>query len=117
MMIAGGKTEEHPRRDCPSWFDLKRIGAEKVLEGIATEHNLLDGKSVFHKTRNPRVVEARDHFLAVLRWSTSLSLPELGFIFHLDHTSVLMAIRRHENVLNGKHRYSNVKGRNGVGKY
>ena len=93
----------------PTWKDLVRIGANNLLDKIAKEHGILFAKSILDKTRNPRIVLARDHFLALVRWSTTLSLPEMAFIFRMDHTSILSAIRRHENLLNGQNRYDEEK--------
>ncbi len=93
----------------PTWKDLERIGVHNLLGQVAKEHEILWPKALLDKNRNPRVVRARDHFLALIRWSTSLSFPEMGSIFKMDHTSIMSAVTRHENVLNGQERYSDEK--------
>lgn len=52
------------------------------------------------RSRHPRVVLARHHLCALVRWSTSLSLPEIGELLDLDHTTVMAAVRRHEARIN-----------------
>jgi chromosomal replication initiation ATPase DnaA len=82
----------------PNW----RSWPEPILrtsKRIATEH-LLTMDGIVSKSRHPRVTRARDHLLAILRWSTFYSYPELGFLLAMDHTSVIAAVRRHEARLN-----------------
>lgn len=71
-----------------------------VAKTIAEEH-ALDLFDVLSKDRSASLVRARDHVLAVVRWSTGLSLPEMGRMFAVDSTTVLEAVRRHDARLNG----------------
>ncbi len=78
---------------------LREAGALAVTERIAAAHGitlgvLLDG------SRTAPVVRCRDHALHVLRWSTLWSYPHLGHLFGMDHTSVMVAVQRHEALLN-----------------
>lgn len=52
--------------------------------------------------RHGRARRARDHVLHVVKWSTGWSYPEIGAFFGLDHTSVILACKRHEQILNGE---------------
>lgn len=70
-----------------------------VCEDIAAAHGLT-ADVLLSRVRYEHVVRARDHAFAVIRWSTGLSLPEMGRIFYKDHTSILEAVRRHERLLN-----------------
>lgn len=73
----------------------------KLARAIATEHGIVKAECIFSERRHPSIVRARDHLLAVVRWSSGLSYPEIGAIFRMDHTSVMSAIARHEARLNG----------------
>lgn len=72
-----------------------------LVSKIAAEHGTTY-EAVMSRTRHPRVVRARHHALAVSRWSTGLSLPELGRAFFRDHTTVMSAIKNWEMILNGE---------------
>ena len=73
----------------------------KLARAIATEHQIMRVDCLFSQRRHPGVVRARDHLLAVIRWSSGLSYPEIGAIFGMDHTSVMAAVSRHDRRLNG----------------
>jgi hypothetical protein len=55
---------------------------------------------VLSPSRSPSLVRARDHAMALIRWSTGLSFPEIGRLFDRDHTSVIAAVDRYEVLLN-----------------
>jgi chromosomal replication initiation ATPase DnaA len=75
---------------------------EYVAEKIAREHGY-SMIAIRSRSRNPSVVRARDHVLAVLKWSTGLSFPELArFLGGRDHTSIISAVNRHASILNGE---------------
>jgi chromosomal replication initiation ATPase DnaA len=81
-------------------YDLTTI--ERLAEKIAQEHGLRQSSDLFAPKRHPTVVRARDHLFAVVKWSTGFSWPEMAEIFGMDHTSILVAVRRHEMRLNGE---------------
>jgi chromosomal replication initiation ATPase DnaA len=56
------------------------------------------------RLRYKTIALARHHFIAVLRWSTMMSYPEIGALLDLDHTTVMAAERHYERVLNGEGR-------------
>jgi chromosomal replication initiator protein len=75
----------------------------RVTEEIAESHGVtLD--MVLGPERSDHIVRAREHALAVVRWSTGLSFPAIGNIFDRDHSTVMSAVRRYEAMLNGKRR-------------
>ena len=84
--------------------ELHRIGALGLAARICNEHGTDLEAVIIEKRRHPRVTRARDQILAILRWSTSMSLTELGEMFEMDHSSVLVAIERHERFINGEDR-------------
>lgn len=81
---------------------LDRTAFRELQARIAAEHGLTRPEVLLSQNRQPAVVRARDHFLAVVKWSTGLSLKEMRDVFGMDHTSILTAIRRHEARLNGE---------------
>ena len=76
-----------------------RDAIESLVRRVAEEHGVLP-HAIYSPTTRPRVVRARDHVLALLRWSTGFSFPELGDLFAMDHTSIVAAVRRHEKRIN-----------------
>jgi len=86
-----------PRHERPTGQRL----IQRLLTITAAEHGVSVAE-MLGTNRAPHVVRARDHVAALLRWSTSLSLPTLGSILNRDHTSVMCAIRRHERAINGE---------------
>lgn len=79
--------------------NLRVAGALGVVQRIAADHGV-DLAHLLGGDRHEPVVRARDHAVAVLRWSTGWSLPHLGRLFGMDHTSIMLAVRRHDAVLN-----------------
>jgi len=72
----------------------------RVIAQIAGEHGVpLD--RVMGRCRLARVSYARHHAMAVIRWSSGLSFPEIGRYFGRDHTTVIAGVRRYERELNG----------------
>jgi len=91
-----------PEPPPPAEWAAKLI--RSVCAEIAEAHGITV-TSLLSPLRYAHIVRARDHALAVIRWSSGLSYPELGRIFGCrDHTTVHAAVRRHEHVLNGEKR-------------
>jgi chromosomal replication initiation ATPase DnaA len=70
-----------------------------LAESIAKTYGVTVDGMLARSNRHTFVVP-RDHFIATLKWSTDLSLTDLGALFGKDHTSIYEAIRRHEARLN-----------------
>jgi len=83
---------------------LHRIRAYGMAARICVDYGTTLEAVLVDKRRRQRATRARDHIIAILRWSTTLSLTELGDIFNMDHSSVQLAITRHERVLNNEPR-------------
>jgi chromosomal replication initiation ATPase DnaA len=75
----------------------KRLAARIAAEhGIPTDH-LLSRRRIKH------IANARHHFIAVLRWTTMMSYPDLAALVGMaDHTSIIYAVRKYEAILNGE---------------
>lgn len=74
----------------------------RLLTAVAAEHGVALDELVGHR-RHASLVRARDHAAALLRWSTSLSYPELGRVLGgRDHTTVIESVKRHERAINGE---------------
>jgi chromosomal replication initiation ATPase DnaA len=73
--------------------------AMPVIRRIAREEGF-DVEDVMNRSRFPDVVRARHRMLAVLRWSTGWSYPDIGRVFKLEHTTVWMAIHKYEASIN-----------------
>ena len=71
----------------------------RLIDQIAHEHGL-SGSDIISHCRVSHVVRARHHAMAVVRWSTGLSLPALGRAFARDHSTVLAGVRAWEARLN-----------------
>lgn len=80
---------------------LKRCGALNLAQKICDEHMVSFDATFKLRLRTPSEVRARHHFVALLRWSTGLSYPEIGGLIDMDHTSILDGVRKHEERLNG----------------
>lgn len=79
---------------------IRRIVATIAAEHGCTIPHLLDRDH----SHVPKVAEARRHAMAVVRWSTGLSYPEIGEMFGgRSHDVVLKAVRRWENELTRRH--------------
>ncbi len=73
----------------------------RLLEAVAAEHGLTPS-AVLSRSRYPRVAFARHHFIAVLRWTTFMSYPDIGaLVGGLDHTTIIAAEHHYDRVLNG----------------
>lgn len=72
---------------------------KRLARSISREHGV-HVDDMLGRSREKRMVRARFHFIAVLRWSTDLSLQDIGSLLGIDHTTALYAIRVHESRLN-----------------
>lgn len=70
-------------------------GERELAEAIARTYGVsVDG--MLSRSRIHMFAVPRDCFIATLRRSTNLSLPDLGALLGRDHSSIHEAIRRHE---------------------
>lgn len=74
---------------------LPRGLLKRVVEEIS-QHTGIPEWRIVSKARQRDVVRARFWAIWRMRQETKLSLPQIGALFDLDHTSILNAIRRHE---------------------
>lgn len=75
--------------------------ARPTLERIAREEGVTIG-AILGLSRYPRVVKARHRAMAVIRWSTEWSYPEIGRLFNRDHTTVMAGVEKYEAKINGE---------------
>jgi len=95
-VLSGARTREEIDRDLTIRL---RSHVTQAVRRIARDSGCT-AEDIYGTSRHPIVARARRRAMAVLRWSTTLSLPELGRIFNRDHTSVLTAVRKYEDELN-----------------
>lgn len=95
-MLWGGST---PQELTDRRTNELRKQALPTLKRIATEHHI-SVDAMMSRSRQPDLVRARVRAMAVLRWSTGWSLPDLGRLFGRDHTTILAAVRSYEAELN-----------------
>jgi chromosomal replication initiation ATPase DnaA len=101
MNLNGYRTELE-RQECEDAF--RRRDADRVIRAIASEHGVSYDDVMSRRRGLAIVVSARHHAMAVLRWSTTWSLPEIARIFNRhNHTTVISAVRNWERVLNAQH--------------
>lgn len=101
MSLSGYRTELE-RQECEDAF--RRRDAERVIRAIASEHGVSYDDIMSRKRGLAIVCDARHHAMAVLRWSTTWSLPEIARLFYRqNHTTVISAVRNWERVLNAEH--------------
>lgn len=96
VSLFGGRSEQERRLDNTA---ILRARVRGVVSRIAHEHGC-SVDDLYGTSRYATIVRARHHAIAVLRWSTSLSLPDIGRIFNRDHTPILAGIRKYEDELN-----------------
>lgn len=72
----------------------------RLARQIAEEHGITV-ELMLGRSRSASIARARQHFTAVLRWSTGLSLPDIGALLHQDHSTVMASVKAHEDRLNG----------------
>lgn len=82
---------------------LRKQRALPTIRAIARVHGVsLD--QVMSRSRVSSVRAARCHAMAVVRWSTDWSLPQIARLFNrMDHTTVLSAVRRWAQQLKREH--------------
>lgn len=56
-------------------------------------------KTLISKDRHKRIARARQACYYVARHTTGLSYPELGKLFHRDHTTILYGVRTMEKLV------------------
>jgi chromosomal replication initiation ATPase DnaA len=83
---------------------LRRRDADRVIRRIARDHGVTYADIMKKEIGSKAVSNARHHAMAVIKWSTTWSLPEIARLFHRQHhTTVLSAVRKWEGVLNAEH--------------
>ena len=100
--MLNGYRSELERQECEDAF--RRRDADRVIRSIASEHGVSYDDIMSRKRGLSVVCTARHHAMAVLRWSTTWSLPEIARLFYRqNHTTVISAVRNWERVLNAEH--------------
>lgn len=100
MILAGFETPVQRQRDDA----LRRTQAAATICRIAECHGVTYNAVMAPSRGSPAVANARHHVMAVVRWSTSWSLPQIARVFNRhDHTTVLSAIRKWEDILEREH--------------
>jgi hypothetical protein len=67
--------------------------AYKIADAVAQEYGLL-GPAIFIRTRREPMVTARIAAIKRIRAELGLSMPNIGRVFGLHHTTILHALRR-----------------------
>jgi chromosomal replication initiation ATPase DnaA len=76
--------------------------ASRVLSAICVKYDVTHD-DLTGLTRNRLIVRARQEAMWVLWESVGLSLPEIGWLLHRDHTTVLHAIDKRRGDYAGKY--------------
>jgi chromosomal replication initiation ATPase DnaA len=71
----------------------------RIAEKICAEHRVTVHGALCHRDRHPKATRARRAFLAIMRWSTDMSYPEVAELLGVDHTTVMEACREREREL------------------
>jgi chromosomal replication initiator protein len=71
------------------------MSAIAIVHEVATAHGLPDS-AIYGYSRRAPVVRARDEASWRVRREMGWSLPKIGRLLRRDHTTVLVAIRRHQ---------------------
>lgn len=69
-----------------------------ILKQIADSYGVTIADLV-GKSREQRIVRPRHHAMWLIRQQTKLSYPQIGRMFHQDHTTVIAACRAYERRL------------------
>jgi chromosomal replication initiator protein len=69
-------------------------GLVTELVAIVCERLVVEPSKVFSTNRTPRVCDARNTSIVLLRDMFGLSYPQLGRIFNRDHTTVMHSYNR-----------------------
>ena len=88
-------SQTSPLRELAIIRRLDDIGALSTARRIEFKHGI-DLETIVGRCRHGRVVRARHHLCALLTWTLDLSYSDVGRIMALDHTSVINAVRTHE---------------------
>jgi chromosomal replication initiator protein len=83
---------------------MRRQQAERVIRSIARAHGTTYGAVMSRLKGNVVVCNARHHAMAVVRWSTGWSYPQIARVFNrFDHTTVIAAERKWAGILADEH--------------
>ena len=94
--MANREAQAMPRRERPcAGPDVLR-----VIDRIAREHDVRPAE-LLGRSRLKHIALARHHAMAVIRWSSTMSLPAIGHLFERDHTTVMSGIAKYDRWLNG----------------
>lgn len=73
----------------------------QIISGVEHFYDLPRG-ALFDRDRSKTVAEARSVAMYMCHKLTNKSYPELGDVFHRDHSTVVKAIKRVDKMLNPK---------------
>jgi chromosomal replication initiation ATPase DnaA len=79
---------------------LKRFPERwRLAEKVCDDYRVSVEGALCYQDRHPRATRARHRFLALMKWSTDLSYPEVGRMIGVDHTTVMLACEKVELLL------------------
>lgn len=73
-----------------------------IIRSVAVKHGV-SVETILGRDKTKEVCAARHEAVYEVRKNTRLSLPQMGLIFHRDHTTLISSIRRHERTLSHEH--------------
>jgi len=79
-------------------FDTMNCTGRDVLL-VCSDRLRIPMKTIIGKDRHKRVALARQATYYVARHTTGMSYPELGKLFHRDHTTILYGVRKIEKIV------------------
>lgn len=101
-LLAGYGRSQRPQPSETVEARMYRAGVLNLANRIAREHKVPFDLAYASKSRCADAANARHHLLAVLRWSTDWSFPQLARLLNLDHTTVIAAVNKWDKTLNGR---------------
>lgn len=82
--------------------NLARLGALSSAFTVCRQYGV-EPRLVFGKCRTVTVARCRWHIWTLLRHTLVMSYPEIARVWDVDHTTVLMGVRKRETMLAEEH--------------
>jgi chromosomal replication initiation ATPase DnaA len=83
---------------------LEFLGARALAQRTASEFGVALGTVLQGKSRSRSVIRARHRIWCLIRHTLDLSYPEMERLFEVDHTTIVVAVRKRERELEGEER-------------
>jgi chromosomal replication initiation ATPase DnaA len=83
---------------------LEFLGARALAQRTASEFGVALGTVLQGKSRSRSVIRARHRIWCLVRHTLDLSYPEMERLFEVDHTTIVVAVRKRERELEGEAR-------------